>query len=75
LVGSTLNGCGDSIGPFFSKFQLVPAYKFLGHIGIPDMMEICLDTIKSDLNSVSPSVESLIVKRLVDISKELTDSF
>jgi hypothetical protein len=39
------------------------------------MMEICLDTVKSDLNPVSPSVESFIVKRLVDISKELTDSF
>jgi hypothetical protein len=39
------------------------------------MMEICLDTVKSDFNSVSASVESFIVKRLVDISKELTDSF
>jgi len=39
------------------------------------MMEICLDTIESDLNSVSASVESFIVKRLVDISKELADSF
>jgi hypothetical protein len=39
------------------------------------MMEICLDTVKSDLNSVPASVESFIVKRLVDISKELTDAF
>jgi hypothetical protein len=37
------------------------------------MVEICFDTIKSALDSVSTSVESFIVQRLVDVSNKLMD--
>lgn len=70
---SGLDRGGESLGPGLSIGERVAASVVLGHVGVPDVVEVSGSGSECHINVVSSVLQVLVVKWLVDITNELIE--
>lgn len=71
FVDPGFDGYCEYRSPFFCVHEGIATYELLGHVGVPDMVEIGGYIVELHDDTVAASVQALVVQGLVDVAYKL----